>query len=72
MNIGLENNIVQLKGATEQERKSVIAILMTNYMEFLASLVKADYFDYNGYWVDHIPISKPVISAKEFIDKNGK
>lgn len=67
----MSDNIIDLKGATALERKTVMVILMTDYLELLSSMVKADYCDPTGYWKDHTPISRPIISAKEFIEKES-
>lgn len=76
--MNIDDNIVQLKGATKEQRRQLVVILKKHYndvFEFIEN--EADYCDIKpcfeaiSCWVDHIPISKPVISAKEFIDKNS-
>jgi hypothetical protein len=64
-----DNNIIQLKGASKKDKVLVKEILLNSYKELVNEIEKeADYCDVIGYWKDNIPTSKPIITAKEFIN----
>jgi len=64
--------IIKLKGCSAEEMASVKEILLNSYIELLDLIEKeADYCTVDAYWKDFTPISKPIISAKDFIKANG-
>ncbi len=68
-----EEVAVKFKGASKKDKEKVAEILMTNYKKLVDEFVsKADYACTTGYWEGHIPITKKILTAKEFIAKYGK
>lgn len=64
--------IIKLKGCTKEQRATVKAILLKNYMELLDAIERdADYCTVDAYWKDFTPSSKPIIGAELFISKYG-
>ena len=71
-NTNIINNevVVNFVNASQEEKKKVIEILRKNYDKFLKIIEdEGDYVTVESYWKDFIPISKRIITAKEFIEE---
>lgn len=64
---------VHFSEATKQEKQIIKEIIVANYLKYVDSFMndKADYVTVNGYFKNHTPLSKKIMSPKEFIRKYG-
>lgn len=62
--------IIDLKNASDSERKEVISLFRKNYESLLKDMEnEADYAKVDRYWTDFTPQVTPIMKASDFIEK---